>query len=127
MHLELKRASFGRSQYVNKIASKPPLGQKIDRKSNTIRKSARGEECTLRLDCCNGDPETTIFAHLQFFAWSGMAMKGDDILGVYACSSCHDSLDGRITTDFWGWEDVLRALGETIMRLKNKGIVTIKN
>ena len=104
---------------------KGPMGQKQPRKSNAIRKSARGETCTLRLDCCNGDPDTTVFAHLQFFNWSGMGMKGDDMLGVYACSACHDSLDGRTTTDHWGFDDVLRALGETLLRLKSKGLIKV--
>lgn len=112
---------------MNQITPKGPLGQKRGKgKSNAIRQSARGEACALRLDCCNGDPETTVWAHLQFFAWSGMAMKSNDLLGVYACSACHDSLDGRTTTDHWGFDDVLRAFGESITRLQDKGILTVR-
>ena len=104
---------------------RPPYQKATDAKCQAIRDSAKGETCTLRLECCNGDPSTTVWAHLQFFAWSGMAMKGDDLLGVYACSTCHDSLDGRITTDFWGFDDVLRALGESLLRLKAKGLLHV--
>ena len=93
--------------------------------SKAIRQSARGETCTLRLGCCNRNDETTVFAHLRFFSWAGMGQKPDDLLGVYACSCCHDALDGRSNGD-WGFEDILRALGETLLRLRRKGLVTTK-
>jgi len=103
-----------------------PLGQKTPPLVSTkIRASAKGESCTLRLPCCNGDNETTVFCHLRFFGWAGIAQKPDDLLGVYGCSACHDALDGR-SNGLWGFEDVLRALGETLMKLKAKGLVGTK-
>ena len=58
-----------------------------------IRKSARGEECQVRIpNVCNFDPETTIFAHL---CGGGMGRKRSDLHGAYCCSSCHDEVDGR--------------------------------
>lgn len=111
------------------LAQKPPLGLKEPPLvSDAIRKSAQGETCTLRLGCCNLDPSTTSFAHLRFFGWAGVAQKPDDLLGVFACSACHDALDRRNkeTAELWEFEDLLRALGETLMRQKAKGLITVK-
>lgn len=56
-------------------------------------RSARGQECQVRIPgVCNGNPETTVLAHLN---GAGMGMKHADIHGAYACSSCHDVIDGR--------------------------------
>lgn len=58
-----------------------------------ITESARGEDCTLRLDyICNFDPDTTVFAHTGRF---GTAKRNHDEVGCYACSDCHDAIDGR--------------------------------
>lgn len=78
------------------------------------RNSAKGKPCTLRLDCCNRDPATTVLAHLRCFGWAGMAQKPHDFLAVYACSACHDAIDRRYTAAPWGYDDLLRALGETL-------------
>ncbi len=61
-------------------------------------KSARGQDCTIRIpNVCNHNPETTVFAHLS---GGGMGAKVKDIHGAYACSSCHDAIDGRINTTY---------------------------
>ena len=78
------------------------------------RNSARGKSCTLRLDCCNHNPETTVLAHIRRFGWAGMAQKPHDFLAVYACSACHDVLDSRDASAPIGDDDILRALGETL-------------
>ena len=58
-----------------------------------ITKSARGEECQVRIPgVCNHNPETTIFAHLR---GGGMGKKQPDSEGAYCCSDCHDLYDGR--------------------------------
>jgi hypothetical protein len=41
---------------------------------------------------CNGDPATTVLAHLN---GGGMGMKRPDTSGAWACSGCHDAVDGR--------------------------------
>ena len=41
---------------------------------------------------CNGDAETTVLAHLN---GGGMGMKRPDTSAAWACSSCHDAIDGR--------------------------------
>ena len=90
-----------------------------------IRTSARGEQCTLRLGCCNHDPETTVYAHLRMFGWGGMGQKPPEPLGVFACSACHDVLDRR-NGGAIEYRDVLRALGDTLIRLREKGVLICK-
>jgi hypothetical protein len=102
-----------------------PIPQKPDKAPDTLRDAARGEACTLRLVCCNHDPETTVLAHLRFFGWAGVAQKPDNLLAVFACSACHDALDMR-TGAAVEFEDILRALGETLMRHKASGRITVK-
>jgi hypothetical protein len=62
-----------------------------------IRDSARGEACTIQSPWCNGNPETTVFAHYGEPGEKGIGLKPDDSSGAYACSDCHDFLDGRVT------------------------------
>jgi hypothetical protein len=62
-----------------------------------LRKEAKGRPCMVMLDVCNRNSETTVLAHLnnkRLFR-CGMGMKVPDIFGAWACSSCHDVLDGR--------------------------------
>ena len=61
-----------------------------------IRKSARGQECQVRLPgICNGNPETTVLAHYRMAGMCGMGIKPPDFMGAYACSACHDEIDRR--------------------------------
>lgn len=63
--------------------------------SKKLRDSARGQECTLQIsDVCNGDPSTTVLAHMQFDGGM-MGGKTDDWSACFACSSCHEALDQR--------------------------------
>ena len=91
-----------------------------------IRDSARGEDCSLRLDECNGNNETTVLAHIG--RDRGMAIKCGDHFAVYACSSCHDVIDGRVISLLTGDEietEKLRALEETQGKLINKGLLNV--
>jgi hypothetical protein len=54
-----------------------------------------------------------------------VAQKPDNLLAVFACSACHDALDMR-TGAAVEFEDILRALGETLMRHKASGRITVK-
>ena len=66
-----------------------------------IRKSAMGEDCQVRIpEYCSFNPETVVFAHLS---GGGMGRKKSDLQGAYACSACHDVIDGRTRTH-WGKE-----------------------
>ena len=68
-----------------------------------LRKSAKGQDCTMEIvGVCNHDLETTVLCHVNYSGSGKMGGKEDDISAVYACSSCHDILDGRAspTMDF---------------------------
>lgn len=54
-----------------------------------------------------------------------MGMKGFDIVAVYACSACHDVIDGRAAGEI-DWQDVPRAIAETYEALIRTGILTVK-
>lgn len=64
-----------------------------------LRKLARGKPCMVRLpNICNGDSATTVLAHYRMAGTCGGGMKPDDWQGAWACSNCHDAIDGRIRT-----------------------------
>lgn len=61
-----------------------------------LRKLAQGRDCQVRLQTvCNFDPETTVLAHYRLHGLSGIGMKSPDLFGAWACSDCHDCIDGR--------------------------------
>lgn len=67
-------------------------------KQTKITKSARGQDCQVRLPgICNFNSETTVYCHV---GGAGMGRKANDIHGAYGCSSCHDALDHRISCGF---------------------------
>ena len=113
------------------------MSQKTKRiNSKKARDSARGEACTLGIPAtCNCNSETTVLCHLQDESGTGkMGGKNDDVgCAIYACSSCHDLLDGRIKEEYTGilcWKDnrdlfMLRALKRTIRRMIENGTITI--
>ena len=45
---------------------------------------------------CNFDPATTVLAHIRASNVAGWGQKPPDLCGVWACSNCHDVLDGRV-------------------------------
>lgn len=65
--------------------------------SPRLRKSARGQECTLRLPgICVGGTETTVLCHLpSHIGLKGAGMKVPDWWAVFGCHACHDVIDGR--------------------------------
>lgn len=65
-----------------------------------LRTLARGRACTVRLPgVCNGDPATTVLAHVRLAGISGMGIKSPDLIAAHACSSCHDAIDRRAHMD----------------------------
>ena len=66
--------------------------------SNKLSQEAKGRQCQIAiLGVCNGNPETTVLAHLnnkRLFR-CGMGMKVPDWAGAWACSDCHDCVDFR--------------------------------
>jgi hypothetical protein len=91
-----------------------------------LRKLAAGKDCVVRLPgVCNGNPETTVLAHLKR-GWCG-SVKPPDICGVYACSACHDAIDGRRRFDEYTREQIdailLRALCQQLAGYAKEGVV----
>lgn len=61
-----------------------------------LTKAARDRDCQVRVPgVCNGNPETTVLAHYRLAGTSGMGCKPNDFQGAWACSACHDYVDGR--------------------------------
>jgi len=96
-------------------------------KQNPITRSAKGQACTLKLDQCVKNNETTVFCHLN---GGGMGAKSTDDLGrdigFYGCQYCHDVYDGRITHPWYKPsfvdEMVDFAVIQTNKRLKKMGL-----
>jgi uncharacterized CHY-type Zn-finger protein len=61
-----------------------------------LRSMAIGQACTVRLPGCTNDPETVVGAHVRRANTAGMGQKPCDLAIVYACSNCHDVMDGRV-------------------------------
>lgn len=59
-----------------------------------------------------------------------MGIKSSDAMSIYACSNCHDALDGRVKYDEELnpniYKDVLRAVEETQEQFINEGLMVIK-
>lgn len=68
-----------------------------DRKSQAIRDSARGEECTVRIvGACTHDDSMTIWSHAPLnSADKGGAIKSLDLCGAYCCTACDAVIDGQ--------------------------------
>lgn len=66
-------------------------------RSKKYRDAAKGQPCTMRLPCCNGNPETTVLAHRN---GAGMGTKADDHDACDACSDCHAALDGTAHREY---------------------------
>lgn len=66
-----------------------------------LRKLARGKPCQVRVPThCNGNRQTTVLAHYRLAGYAGMGSKPDDwSFGAWACSACHDVVDGRVKTE----------------------------
>ena len=94
---------------------------------SAIRESARGESCTVCSSRCNGDNGTVIWVHSNFGCHGkGLDRKALDIFGFYACAPCHLEYDTQMSRDDRK-RVYLRANAESIRRLIDKGIITIKS
>jgi len=91
-------------------------------KQTAITKSARGEDCALRVPgICNFNPETTVFCHAPCVD-KGMSFKSPDWWGAYGCSNCHDYQDGMMHDAAENW---MPAIYETQKKLIAKGLITV--
>jgi hypothetical protein len=101
-------------------------------RSSKVLNSARGQPCAARFPgICNGNPETTVFAHLNGAAFGkGGAIKAHDVLGFHACAACHAYYDvghgtRAILDNDTLLECVLGAVCETWVRLIRAGIIFV--
>lgn len=82
-----------------------------------LTQAARGQDCKVRLPCCNHTPDTTVAAHYRSVSMgAGMGIKPNDLLCADACSSCHDAVDGRTHIDGYSKADIRLAHAEGVMR-----------
>jgi len=95
-------------------------------KQTKFTKSARGEDCTLMLGNCSSN-ETVVLCHIGKIR--GMGTKCGDHFAVYACSNCHDVIDGR-APPLYGWDMVdsakFMALERTQQKFIDKGLLCLK-
>tara|TARA_Y100000310_G_scaffold288922_1_gene314988 strand:- start:390 stop:734 length:345 start_codon:yes stop_codon:yes gene_type:complete len=97
-------------------------------KSKKLRDSARDQACTLNIiGACNHRTDTTVLAHLPG-TLPGVGAKACDLFAAYACSDCHDVLDGRAQwptpqeREARDWY-MLRGLHRTMVSLVRRGII----
>lgn len=123
----MKRSSFLRRE---KGIARRSFLKSSRPKSTPIRKSARGEECTLQFPyVCNHDSSTVVLCHSNSLAdGKGMGLKAPDTAAAYGCASCHDLLDGRAPrpdgfTHEMMIERFYEAVEATHARLRAKGLL----
>lgn len=105
-------------------------------RSEALEASARGQGCTLRLPgVCNHDTATTVLCHLPGSPRTGakgVGSKAHDTHAVYACSNCHDYIDGRRRKENTGLagaillDAMVRGLDETHFRMVEDGLISVK-
>jgi hypothetical protein len=92
--------------------------------SNAIRKSARGEQCTLAIaGVCCGDPATVVACHLSS---GGMGAKCSDLDVAFGCHACHAWVDQRQGDQSCRDWYLRRAHVRTLERLWELGILVVK-
>lgn len=63
-----------------------------------LEQSARDRECQVRIPMvCNRNSETVVLAHV---GKSHMGAKCSSLIATFACSDCHDAIDGRVRTGY---------------------------
>jgi len=83
-------------------------------KQDKYTQSANMQECQVRIPgTCNYTPETTIFAHV---GGAGLAYKHYNIIGAYACSDCHDAVDGRAINNDYSYDELQHMMLDGMVR-----------
>jgi len=95
-----------------------PKPQKIV--SPKIRKSAKGQRCTLRLPgICSHDSSKVMLCHINSFT-KGTGNKSHDIHSYFGCYECHMN-ECKASA-----EDLIRAMMETQHIMIQEGLITVK-
>jgi hypothetical protein len=88
-----------------------------------LRKAAAWRSCQVRLAGCQSEP--CVLAHVRLIGVSGLGIKAPDLLGCWACDSCHRAYDTRGRGD--AADDVelafLRGVMRTQAQLIREGVV----
>lgn len=112
------------------LPARPQAGKIEQKVRQSIRDSAKGEECTVRISgVCNFNPETTVWSHYPLNDGAkGMGTKSLDVIGAYCCSSCHDVVDGRAPRPPGMSKDQilidwLKGMVRSLVRLAEKGLI----
>lgn len=99
-------------------------------KSTPIRKSAKGEDCTLEFPIPEyHDPETVVLCHdNRLESGKGAGHKAPDTAAAYGCFHCHNVLDGRAPRpNGFTYEMMIerfeRGVALTHARLRAKGLL----
>lgn len=99
-------------------------------KMTPIRKSARGEDCTLLIPgVCTNDTATVVLCHSNRLGdGKGMGLKAPDEKAAYGCHCCHEVLDGRKPRPAGMSLETIeglfdRAVNLTHARLREKGLL----
>jgi hypothetical protein len=81
-----------------------------------LRKLAKGQNCQIRLPCCNHNPETVVLCHFRLSGISGLGMKSPDAIASWGCSACHQFVDSHKdeTTQLAFAHGVLRTINALI-------------
>ena len=76
---------------------------------------------------CNGDPATVVLAHYRLADECGTGYKPDDVMGAFACSSCHDAVDFRTDSRDFTRTEIRHMHAEgclrTFAQLRREGIL----
>ncbi|PSW05533.1 DUF1364 domain-containing protein [Photobacterium lipolyticum] len=98
-------------------------------RSKKLTQAAKGQQCSVQImGVCNFNPETVVLAHLPS-SRHGLSRKGSDHIACFACSDCHDRIDGRVLYDWQPGEKeryMYEALCETLERLVDMELITVK-
>jgi hypothetical protein len=122
----MKRTGFSSQPKPMAQKSRKRIKQVSDKRAeekHPLRDNAEGKSCTLRLPGCRHDSGTVVFAHYRRFSWGGMGLKPNDLLGCFACDSCHEKQEHY--HEDATYEDMLRAMGETLLIQLEDGIITV--
>lgn len=126
----LKRTPFKRKPGATTKGTRAPRTRLKSKgpKMTPIRRSARGEACTLLIPGCPNDASTVVLCHSNRLAdGKGMGLKAPDTAACYGCGYCHDILDGRAPRPAGLTLEAVeglfdRAVKLTHARLREKGI-----
>ncbi len=96
--------------------------------STHLRKAAKDRGCTVPIPgVCKFNTQTVVLAHTRLSGISGMGTKAPDLLGAWACSACHDEVDGRTNKSGLSRDELRLAhydgMARTIAQLVKEGLV----